>query len=234
MFLCNICGLNIQINNKYELIENLSEDYIVSDISPEIVLEATEKDIEEEILKYPQHSKGYHEGVVLFRKLCEIVLPKNIFFFHSAVVAYNGNGYIFAGKSGAGKSTHAALWEKVIHGAEVINGDKPLIKLENDEFYAYGTPWCGKEMMQKNKKVKVSGVCFIEQAKENSIEKLSSIQVIGKIFDQTVYMKEPKSNEMLMDLINKFITDIPFYLLKCDISEEAVALAYNTMNPEVK
>ena len=142
---------------------------------------------------------------------------------------FEGDGYVFAGKSGVGKSTHAALWEKVMPGAEVINGDKPLIKFEADGLYAYGTPWCGKEMMQKNDKAKISGVCFIEQAKENTISKLNPVQVIGRIFDQTVYMKEPELNQKMMDLINRFISEIPFYLLKCDISEEAVRLSYNTM-----
>ena len=68
-----------------------------------------------------------------------------------------------------------------------------------------------------------------EQAEENSISKLNPIQVIGRIFDQTVYMKEPELNKKMMDLVNRFVSDIPFHLLKCDISEEAVNLAYNTM-----
>lgn len=232
MFLCNICGLNIEIRNKYNIIEKISEDYMVSDVIPELVLEATEEEIKEEIKKYPEHSPDYHEAVVMFRKLCEKVLEKDIFFFHSAVVKFGDVGFVFAGKSGVGKSTHAALWEKVLPGAVVINGDKPLIKVENDGLYAYGTPWCGKEMMQKNDKAKICGVCFIEQAKENSISRLNSIQVIGRIFDQTVYMKEPELNKKMTDLINRFISDIPFYLLKCDVSEDAVKLAYNTMSME--
>ena len=89
-------------------------------------------------------------------------------------------------------------------------------------------------MMQKNDKAKICGVCFIEQAKENSVSKLNPIQVIGRIFDQTVYMKEPELNKKMMDLINRFISEIPFYLLKCDISEKAVKLAYNTMCTERK
>lgn len=235
MFICRICGLNIRINNMYDKIKVLSRDYIINnDASPDIILQADESEIEAEMLKYPQYSKEYHEVVVIFRKLCEAVLNYNIFFLHSAVVSFDGDGYVFTGKSGAGKSTHAALWEKVIHTSCVINGDKPLIKLENDGFYAYGTPWCGKEGMQKNTKVKITGVCFVEQAEKNSIVKLNTTQVIGKIFNQTVYMKNPELNERFMNLLNKFIEDIPFYILKCNISKEAVMTAYNAMKPEGK
>lgn len=234
MFLCNICDLNIEIRNKYNMMQKMSADYMIKDAEPEIILEATESEIEEEIRKYPEHPPAYHEVIVIFRKLCAKVLEKNIFFFHSAVVKFNGDGYVFSGQSGAGKSTHAILWKKFMSGAEVINGDKPLLKFEDDGIYAYGTPWCGKEMMQKNDNAKICGVCFIEQATENSISRLNPIQVIGKIFDQTVYMKEPEANKKMMDLINRFISEVPFYLLKCDMSEEAVNLAYNTMKTEGK
>lgn len=232
MFFCDICGMKLKIKNKYDMIEKLSEDYIIKEVIPDAVFEADEREIDNELTRYPQFSRGYHECVVIFRKLCEFVIPHGIFFFHSAVVEFENNGYIFTGKSGTGKSTHAALWEKYMPSAVIVNGDKPLIKLEDDGFYAYSTPWCGKEMKQKNKKVRVVGVCFIEQAKENFITELTSTQVISRIFDQTVYMKNPELNVMLMDMINKFITDIPFYLLKCDMSEAAVKIAYNKMKPE--
>lgn len=232
VFFCNICGLKLKIINKYRMIEILSADYMAEETVSDIVLEADESEIDAELLVYPQFPRGYHECVVIFRKLCEYVISRGIFFFHSAVVEFENNGYVFTGKSGAGKSTHAALWEKYMPSAVIINGDKPLIKPEDDGVYAYSTPWCGKEMKQKNKSVRVVGVCFIEQAKENSIVKLSPTQVIGRIFNQTVYMKDPILNEQLMGLIDRFVTDVPFYLLKCDMSEEAVKMAYNKMKPE--
>lgn len=232
MFFCNICGFDIQINNKYRLIEDLSRGYGLKEAVPEFIMQASAHEIECERKKYPEYGDDYHEAIVLFRKICKELLPKDIFFLHSAVVKYNGYGYVFAGKSGVGKSTHASLWQRYFPGAEVINGDKPLIKYENNGFFAYGTPWCGKEMLQKNTKAEICGVCFIEQSQKNSISEMNSSEIISRIFDQTVYMKEPELNEKFMDLINKFVSDIPFYLLKCNISEEAAVLAYNKMKPE--
>ena len=35
--------------------------------------------------------------------------------------------------------------------------------------YAYGTPWCGKDGINQNKKVPLQGICFLIQSKENNI-----------------------------------------------------------------
>lgn len=233
--MCRICGLNIQINNIYKNIENLSKDYIISNIAkPDIILNVSDSEIDNELLKYPQFSREYHEGVVLFRKLCKKIIPFNAFFLHSAAVSFNNEGFLFCGKSGAGKSTHAILWEKTFKDAFVLNADKPLIRLLNGSFFVYGTPWCGKEGLQKNIYAKIAGVCFLEKSAENSIRKMSSKETLQKIFNQTVYMKNPGLNSRLMELLNKFITEIPFYSLNCNISKDAVYTAYNMMKPEEK
>ena len=78
---------------------------------------------------------------------------------------------IFYGPSGTGKTTHMLNWFKLLKDRAVpVNGDKPLIKLENGKFSAYPTPWCGKEKIRGNKKAPVKAVCFINRSKENRAE----------------------------------------------------------------
>lgn len=230
MFFCEICTLKIQINNRFEKIRRLSEDYIIPQVTtPDLVLEATPEETASEMRLYPDFPEDYHEAVVLFRKLSSSALSFGAFFLHSAAVSLDGAAYLFTGKSGVGKSTHARLWGEVYPRSFIINGDKPLIRRSDKGFYVYGTPWCGKEMEQKNTSAPIKGVCFIEQAQKNSIIRLSPSQVIGKIFNQTVYQKEPLKNEQLLKLLDGFIADIPFFLLKCDVSHEAVRLSHDTM-----
>ena len=232
MFFLNVCGLNVQVNNIYEDFKKRSLEYIIEETKPDIILEATEEEISKEAVEDPRFSKGYHEGAVLFRKMCKEILRYNAFFFHSAVVSYKGKGYVFTGKSGSGKSTHAMLWREVFPDAVIINGDKPLIRREKDGFYAYGAPWNGKEGLHQNESVKIEGVFFIEQSKENSVKKLSPKEVLKKIFSRTNYIREPESNLLLIELLESFVTEVPFYQLLCDISREAVYTAYKTINPE--
>lgn len=232
MFLIKICNMVIGIENIYEKTEKFCRDYIVTDATPELTVTSTPEDIKKELAQYPEHSPQYHELIVLFRKLTEALLPYGIFFLHSAVVELDGKGYIFTGKSGAGKSTHAGLWEQYVPGATIINGDKPFIKKEADGFFAYGNPWAGKEGKNADKRAKISAVCFIKQGTENIISELNSAFIISKIFDQVSYPKTRENTEILLNLLDSFLSAIPFYELECDISKEAVMVAYEKMTKE--
>lgn len=65
-------------------------------------------------------------------------------FTHSAGIKdLDGSGLLFAGKSGAGKSTTARLWHK--HSkARVLNDDRIIIRKLNGKFFIYGSPWHGE------------------------------------------------------------------------------------------
>lgn len=56
--------------------------------------------------------------------------PINTFLFHGSCVAVDGEGYLFAAKSGVGKSTHARLWRELLGDRAVMfSDDEPLIRV---------------------------------------------------------------------------------------------------------
>ncbi len=64
-------------------------------------------------------------------------------FTHSVGIKdLDGSGLLFAGKSGAGKSTTARLWYE--HSkAMVLNDDRIIIRKRGNKFFMYGSPWHG-------------------------------------------------------------------------------------------
>lgn len=54
-----------------------------------------------------------------------------------------GNGLLFAGKSGQGKSTLARIWHKHSRFDKVLNDDRIVLRQVKDGFFIYGTPWHG-------------------------------------------------------------------------------------------
>ena len=65
---------------------------------------------------------------------------------HSSAVVMDGRAYLFSAPSGTGKSTHTQLWLDVFgEKAGILNDDKPALRRIDGKWYAYGTPWCGKE-----------------------------------------------------------------------------------------
>jgi len=64
-------------------------------------------------------------------------------FVHAvALKDVNGTGFLFPGKSGAGKSTTARIWHNQSR-AMVLNDDRIIVRKRSGNFLIYGTPWHG-------------------------------------------------------------------------------------------
>lgn len=86
---------------------------------------------------------------------------------HAATVSWRDKAYLFMGKSGIGKSTHAKLWLQHLSGSELLNDDNPTLRIEYGIPYAYGTPWSGKTPCYKNRCYRVGGIVRLRQANVN-------------------------------------------------------------------
>lgn len=151
--------------------------------------------------------------------------------FHSSAVAVDGDAYLFCGPSGAGKSTHARLWRELLGDKAVtVNDDKPIIKLENGEFFVYGTPWTGKHRLGNNVRYKIKAICEIKQAKENKIEKLSFFNAFALVMNQTLRPEKEEDTDKLLKTIEKFLVQVKSYRLYCNVSLDAAKLSFESMS----
>ena len=229
MFILELCGIPIRMENRYAYVENQCRDYRSSRKDYAFSVSATEEELKTESQggKFPI---DYCESICLYRHICEILPGYSIFLMHSSVVLVDGVAYAFAAKSGVGKSTHTSLWLKAIPGAKVLNGDKPLYRInENGSVTAYGTPWNGKEGWGINAKAPLGGVCFLERGEENAIRKATEEEILAKIPHQLYLRGTRTSVDLQLQLLNRFVTAVPYYILSCTISEEAARVAYAAM-----
>lgn len=86
---------------------------------------------------------------------------------HASVVCLQDKGYLFMGKSGTGKSTHASLWREAFEECELLNDDNPTIRLTDEGCMVYGTPWSGKTPCYKDKRCLLAGMARLKQAGVN-------------------------------------------------------------------
>ena len=86
--------------------------------------------------------------------------------------------------------------------------------------------------MSENKKVKLKAICFIEQAKTNSIRKLEPKEIICTFLKQTFNNLYEEEVQKFLDILEEILKEIPIYKLSCDMSKEAVQLSYQTMKGE--
>ncbi len=227
----DIANLRIAIHNKYPYTSNFCKEYLSDDqFSPvDISVEVSEEDFAEERKRSEGFSEGYIENICLYRAICLQIPVMNRMLLHCSVLQFENGGYAFLGRSGTGKSTHTKLWLKTLPSTKVVNGDKPILEYKDGEFIAYGTPWMGKEHWGENSCVPLKGLCFLQQAKENSIEKLTSSKAANLLFTQLLIPEEEENAAATLELADKLVTTVPAHLLKCNISEEAVKTSFEAM-----
>ena len=68
-----------------------------------------------------------------------------------------------------------------------------------------------------------------EKAPKNEIMRLSLSQVSKLVFPQILMPTDEENAVKTLELTDKLLQTIPAYLLKCDISEEAVKTSYEAM-----
>lgn len=150
---------------------------------------------------------------------------------HASAVVYEGKGYLFLGRSGTGKSTHSRLWIENIIGAELLNDDNPILRIENGEAYAYGSPWSGKTRCYYNKRVPIRGIIRLKQSPRNRITSLTGINGYASLLPSCSGMKWDKGmSATLHETISKVIGHVAMYHLECRPDAESAHLCYETVN----
>lgn len=227
----DIAGLRILIENRCKYTEKFCENYLSQDqtLPADISAKVTNEEFYAEKAISAGFSDGYVENICLYRAICRQLPVLNRMLLHAAILEYDGNGYAFLGRSGTGKSTHTGLWLKHLQGAKIVNGDKPILWGAGDSFIAYGTPWMGKEGLGCNASTPLKGLCFLEQAKENSITRLSPTEAASRIFLQILMPEDEENVARTLELTDKLVMNVPAYLFKCDISEEAVKTSFEAL-----
>lgn len=143
-------------------------------------------------------------------------------FLHSSTVDYRGNGIIFVGPSGIGKTTQAELWQKYT-GAEIINGDKIFAKRTEKGFYAFASPWRGSSPYCINRNVPVKAIVALRQSNTNRIRALQSAELLEFLVPH-VFLPfwDEKCMAAALETLDLFLSEIPVFLLECRPDEEAV------------
>ena len=156
--------------------------------------------------------------------LCSRLAYFQALLLHGSLVELDGAGVVFTGYSGIGKTTQAQLWEKYLH-AEIINGDKLFLRIREDGIFAYGIPWKGSSPYCQNRKVPVKGIVVLQQAKENTMERLDSISAM-EYFLPHIFLPhwDWECLGLALDTLDRVLGSVPIWLLKCRPDEDAVLL----------
>lgn len=152
---------------------------------------------------------------------------------HASAVAVEGGAYLFSAACGIGKSTHTKLWKQMLGDrAVILNDDKPTLRLQDHTWYAYGTPWCGKDGINENMRAELAGICFLKQAAENRIRRLSPQEALFHLLEQTMHGLHRTAVDRILSFLPDMIERVPMFLLENKPEIAAAELSYKTMRGE--
>lgn len=235
-FTMRLADATVAVRAMHGQVRELCADYLVDPEAagaPDLTVETSQGDIDRERRSATEdgYSDAYLETLAVYRKISTWAPLHRRLLIHGAVIEYGGTAYMFCAASGTGKSTHIGLWRRYLGDAvQVVNGDKPLVLIGADgPAIAYGTPWCGKEALQRNVSAPLGGICFLERAAApggNSIRRLKPAEAIERAFRQVYVPSATEPASHALELVDALLTRTPLYLLTVDMSEDAVRTSF--------
>jgi len=100
---------------------------------------------------------------------------------HSAVAVKDGVGWVFSGRSGAGKSTISELCHQA--GWRILNDDRVMVFKRGGTWKVAGTPWHGSGRFSEADEVPLGGVFFIEKSGGEQIVHLTAADARFALLD---------------------------------------------------
>ncbi|WEK54945.1 MAG: hypothetical protein P0Y55_02345 [Candidatus Cohnella colombiensis] len=132
---------------------------------------------------------------------------------HSSSLVHNGEGYLFAGLSGAGKSTVARLSLP----RPLLSDEASIVKLDGEgQLRVYDSP-LRSDLLQSDavRSVPLKGIYLLQQAPQINAYSLDATSALMSIFDKVWYFPYETTQSMkLVRLCKRLIERVPIYRLE--------------------
>lgn len=104
---------------------------------------------------------------------------------HASSVVLDGRAYLFTGVSGAGKTTISRLAPENAH---LLTDEMSFIRLEDGEYFAYGTPFAGELATPgANMRAPLAGIFLLAQGPDNRIDPLDASAGVRAVMANILY-----------------------------------------------
>ena len=171
------------------------------------------------------------ERAAIQRKFAEYLILHDTLLVHGSTVAVDGKAYLFAARSGTGKSTHTRLWMAAFGGRTLmVNDDKPFLEITDAAVLAHGSPWSGKHGLDTNTCVPLAGICLLERGVENVIRRVSPLELLPMLLHESYCPRDPGQHDRYRALVEELARRVPLWRMDCNREPEAAQVAHNAMS----
>lgn len=129
---------------------------------------------------------------------------------HGCGAVAGGEGLLFVGSSGKGKSTVARLLKD--EGAVILNDDRIIVRKDGGEYYIYGTPWHGDVNDCSAGRAPLKAIYFLKHSDRNLASRTSLIDsVMRLVICSFPTFWDKKGMEFTLGFLNALAEAIPSY-----------------------
>jgi len=151
---------------------------------------------------------GHHVGINSFLRIVfsMILLKEKGFIAHASSLIRDGKGYIFPGKSGAGKTTITRLTPD----GTLLTDEVSLVRKVNGKFRAYGTPFWGELAIGgENTSAPLNKIFFPVKDDKNYVKELKTLKALEMILPNVIfYICNEDMERKLFELCYEFVCDV--------------------------
>lgn len=186
---------------------------------------------------YPENpSAPYLEYSELCRRASDALLPYGRAVYHGLSFYWQNRAWLITAPSGTGKTTHYLQWKRQFKDElTIMNGDKPLISLENGKIFVYPSPWYGKEGMHRSTTAELAGIVLLTQSDSNTMRLLSKREAAAPLYAQVLYSAQnPGQVADACKIVSAMIESVPVWLLSNRGDAESAALCRETLKGAIR
>ncbi len=130
------------------------------------------------------------------------------------VVDAQGQGHLFVGQSGAGKSTMARFWEPQ-EGIQILSDDRIVLRQSDQELWMYGTPWHGEAGFSSATRAPLTRIYFLRQSKENKLLPQRPARAVGQLFSCSFPpFYNPEALDYTLGFFEEVVRAVPCFELR--------------------
>lgn len=143
------------------------------------------------------------------------------------LVDRDGRGHLFAGQSGAGKTTTARLWE----GEEVniLSDDRIIIREVDAQMRIFGSPWHGEAELSSPASAPLANIFLLTQATETALREIPASEAIARLFSCAFPpFHDADALAFTVGFLERVVTAVPVRELRFTRDRSAIDIVRNT------